>query len=127
MDDQGTNRAGGGVSLRFRFSLRLLFITTGVVALLTFLLMQSHNHVRAGRAYLDQAGAVGGHVRTMQGYRAGRNRSSVSGILFNDATVTDIKLYPGSYSADDLKGIRKLFPEADIREAVFADDESKKK
>jgi hypothetical protein len=38
----------------------------------------------------------------------------VSGILFNDGTVTDIKLYPGSYSAEDLKSIHKLFPEADI-------------
>jgi len=50
----------------------------------------------------------------MQHYRWTLNRSSVSGILFNDGTVTDIKLYPGSYSAEDLKSIHKLFPEADI-------------
>jgi hypothetical protein len=94
--------------------LRLLFIATGLIALLTFLLMRSWHHAQARRAYLDRAGAVGGHVRTMQGYRWTLNRSSVSGILFNDGTVTEVKLYPGSYSADDLKGIRKLFPEADI-------------
>jgi hypothetical protein len=114
MDGQRDDREGGGVSRRFRFSLRLLFITTAVVALLAFLLMRSWHHAQARRAYLDQAGAVGEHVRTMQGYRWTLNRSSVSGILFNDGTVTDIKLYPGSYSADDLKSIHKLFPEADI-------------
>jgi hypothetical protein len=120
MDDQGASREGGGVSLRFRFSLRLLFITTAVIALLAFLLMRSWHHAQARRTYLDQAGAVGGHARTMQGYRSTRNRSSVSGILFNDGTVTEIKLYPGSYSADDLDGIRRLFPEADIADYELA-------
>jgi hypothetical protein len=82
--------------------------------------MRSWHHTQARRAYLERAGA--GAV--VQGYMAGRNRSSVGGILFRDENVKEIRLYPGSYSADDLKGIRTLFPEADIVDTSLTTNKS---
>jgi hypothetical protein len=98
----------------FRFSLRMLFLATAVVALIAALLRLSWQRTQIRRQYLDSAGAVSGHQGILQGYRSQINRSTVSGILFDNHDVTHIWLRPGACDDDDLELIRDLFPEAAI-------------
>jgi hypothetical protein len=100
----------------FRFSLRTLLILVALVAIITAFLVRSWHRTQLRYEYTSHAGAVDGHVRTMQGYRFRVNRWRVSGLLFGDQHVETIKLYPGSYDDAELAKIRELFPEAKITE-----------
>ena len=103
---------------RFRFRLRTLFVATAIVALISALLTRTWNRTQLRREYVNNAGSVKGHERTMQGYEARVCKSTLSGILFGDHEVTSIWLYPGTYSSADLAYIRDLFPEATIKDYV---------
>lgn len=100
----------------FRFSVRTLLVVVFVVAVLTAMLVRSWHRTQMRLEYTANAGAVGGHVRTMQGYRFRVNRWSVSGLLFGDKHVETIRLYPGTFDAAELAKIQALFPEAKITE-----------
>jgi hypothetical protein len=98
----------------FAFSLRTLFVTVTLVAILAALLVRSWHHTRTRLEYVAKAGAVNGHARTMQGYSNRANRWKLGGLLFGDRDVEKIWLYPATYSDADLAYLRSLFPEAII-------------
>jgi hypothetical protein len=100
----------------FRFSLRTLLVAVVVVAILSAMLVRLRNRTHLRLEYTANAGAVDGHVRTMQGYRFRTKRWSVSGLLCGDRYVESIQLYPGTYDDAELAKIRALFPEAEITE-----------
>ncbi|MGD9722173.1 MAG: hypothetical protein AB7O59_11980 [Pirellulales bacterium] len=100
----------------FRFRLWHLFLATALVALLAAWATRNWQRTQARLHFVANAGAVDGHVRTMQGYSF-RRPSSVTGRLFGDIEVEEIWLYPGTYDAAYLARVRELFPEAP-REAI---------
>jgi hypothetical protein len=100
-----------------QFSLRGLLIAIFVVALLAALLARSWHRTRIRLEYVNTAGKVNDHVRTMQGYSFSINRWTVSGLLFGDKEVDSIQLYPGSYDEAHLAYLHSLFPEATITDS----------
>lgn len=110
MNDQTPNRRWP------RFGLRGLFVAVTLVGILTALLMRMSQHASARLEYVNHAGAINGHVRTMQAYRFRVNRWRLAWWLFRQTDVEEISLYPGTYGTKDLEYIRGLFPEAKIDE-----------
>jgi hypothetical protein len=100
----------------FAFSLRSLFVLMLLAGVLAAVLVRSWQTTQLRREYLNHAGAVNGHLRTMQGYSSRVTRRTLGGLLFNDGRRTEIWLYPGSYDEAYLKRLRELFPEADIKD-----------
>ena len=108
-----------------RFSLRTLFVTVSIAAILTAWAVMNYRSARQRRAFLSVAGAVNGHERTVQGYRCEFKRPFVSWLLFGERRVTFINLYPGTYDAAYLEHLRSLFPEAEISSSSDSNAEPK--
>ncbi len=85
-----------------------------LIGVLATVLVQSWQTTQLRREYLNHAGAINGHPRTMQGYSFRATRRTLGGLLFGDGRVTEIWLYPGSYDEAYLRRMRELFPEAVI-------------
>ncbi len=98
----------------FVFSLRSLFVLMLLAGVLATVLVRTWQTTQLRREYLDHAGAINGHSRTMQGYSFRATRRTPGGLLFGDGRVTEIWLYPGSYDEAYLRRMRELFPESEI-------------
>jgi hypothetical protein len=105
---------GPGNRHPFRFGLRRLFALVTIIAIVTAWAISNWRTVHERREFLDAAGAVNGHARTMQGYHFERDRWSIKWWLFGDHRVTFMNLYPGTHDDDSLMRVRSLFPEARI-------------
>jgi hypothetical protein len=57
----------------------------------------------------------------MKAYRFEQDRSSLSGLLFDDRNVKAIQLIPGTYDKAHLEYVRDMFPEAILTEDRFFD------
>jgi hypothetical protein len=97
-----------------RFSLRALFITVSIAAILTAWAVSSYRAARQRWAFLSAAGARSGHARTVQGYHYEVQRPFIKWLLFGERSVTFMNLYPGTFDDAYLERAHKLFPEAEI-------------
>jgi hypothetical protein len=98
----------------FRFSLRALFVTVSIAAILTAWAVSNYRWARQRRAFLSVSGRVNGHERTVQSYYCEFDRPFIKWLLFGERRVTFMNLYPGSFDDAYLVQVRNLFPEAEI-------------
>ena len=91
-----------------------MLVATAIAGLVTALLVRGWQRTQLRHDFVDRAGAVEGHPRTMQGYSTLVNRTSIAGLLFGDPTYESIWLYPGTYDDEYLARLHALFPETEV-------------